>query len=562
MSHDDSTTPEPDIAEDRRATGSGGLAGNKMLLGGVALLLVIGLIAFFALKGGGDDNEASDCVKDTVRLTTTPALKDVIATAVKAVEKDESCMEFKVTEGTVKDVIALLNDPNAEMPELWIPDSPTWQGQLAAAGWSGQTIVESIAQTPVALVSGPSAKAPASWAEALSSGRVAMSDPSADGASALALLAPYAERKQTGIDEATIKQSAVPVAQSYGERAVAGTTSTTDLAEISAVSNKLVPVTEQAYLAARRGNDLLTIVTPKTGVPMLNFPILGVTRGGGDVFGNSGSDRAARAGRALSHWFSSGAGQAAVSEAEFRLPGAEQLEGGIGFGQAKVLGGVNQQTTDSVLRDWRVLSVPSSMLVLFDLSGSMKQPLAASGASRVQVAVDAAKTALPALPDHARVGIWGFSKNRGQDDESWEEIVPMLPLDQNAANGQPQREFLDAEAGRMAGRVRGATAVFDTLLAAYQQALDNWDPAYFNSVVVFTDGASDDTSSVTLDKTLADLQGMRDPAKPVRVVVIGLSPDADTPELGQIANATGGKSYIVNKPEDMLGVLAQALLDR
>ena len=87
-------------------------------------------------------------------------MEDLVKEAVKDVNADEPCIDIQVTAGTVKDVVALLNDPNAELPEIWIPDSPTWKGQLTAAGWTGTPIADVLAQTPVGLIGGPSAKAP------------------------------------------------------------------------------------------------------------------------------------------------------------------------------------------------------------------------------------------------------------------------------------------------------------------------------------------------------------------------------------------------------------------
>ena len=44
-----------------------------------------------------------------------------------------------------------------------------------------------------------------------------------------------------------------------------------------------MPATEQAYLAARRSNDQLNLVAPQTGVPMLQFPLIDVTRGSSEA---------------------------------------------------------------------------------------------------------------------------------------------------------------------------------------------------------------------------------------------------------------------------------------
>jgi Mg-chelatase subunit ChlD len=494
-----------------------------------------------------------------VTLTTAPVMEDLVAEAVKDVNADEPCIDIQVTAGTVKDVVALLGDPNAELPEIWIPDSPTWKGQLTAAGWTGTPIADVLAQTPVGLVGGPAAKAPASWASVLDGGNLAMADPSAEGASALALLAPYAEMKKTGETPASIEEKTVPVAQTYGERAVAGSASETDLSTITASTTQLVPTTEKAYLAARRSNDQLALVAPQTGVPMLRYPLIDVNRGTKDILA-SGGDLSARVGRALTRWFTSSAGVDAIAAAELRGPDGAPLPNEIGLGDARVLSTVAQKTTDDALRQWRVLSVPSSILAVVDLSGSMKTAI--GDTTRIKLAVQASQVALDAFPAQARIGIWGFSKNRGEGGVSWEEYATLDRLDAAAGGAGTHGDVVRSEANKLVERVRGGTGVMDTTLAAYKYAQEKWDPAWFNSVVIFTDGASDDSSSLSLESLVNQLKSIRDPAKPVKVIIIGISQDADTGELDQIAAATGGQNYLVNNPNEILGVLAQALLNR
>ena len=556
MSLDDSTAPES-AATSASPEKRSGLAGKVPLLVGLALLLVVGLIGFLVL-GGDDDSEAADCVSEQVTLTTAPVMEDLVKEAVKDVNADEPCIDIEVTPGTVKDVVSLLSDPNAELPEIWIPDSPTWKGQLTAAGWTGTPIADVLAQTPVGLIGGPAAEAPASWAAVLDGGSLAMADPSAEGASALALLAPYAEMKKTGETAESIEKKTVPVAQTYGERAVAGSANETDLSTISASSTQLVPATEKAYLLARRSNDQLNLVAPRTGVPMLQYPLIDVNRGNKDILA-SGGDLSARVGRALTRWFTSSAGAEAIAAAELRGPDGAPLPNDIGLGDAPVLNTVPQKTTDDTLRQWRVLSVPSSILAVVDLSGSMKTAI--GDTTRIQLAVTASQVALDAFPEQARIGIWGFSKNRGEKGSSWEEYASLDRLDAPEGNGT-HGDVVRSEAGKLPGRVRGGTGVMDTTLAAYKYAQEHWDPAWFNSVVIMTDGASDDSSSLSLESLVNQLKSLRDPAKPVKVIIIGISQDADTGELDQIAAATGGQNYLVNNPNEILGVLASALLNR
>ena len=542
MSQDDSTAPEG-----VRTATVGGRSGRTWLLVGLALVLVIGLVGFFALRGDDAEADGPDCVKDEISLTTAPVMEPLVAEAVATVTADEPCIDIQVTTGSVKDVVALLGDPDAQLPDIWIPDSPTWKGQLTSAGWTGTPIADVLAQTPVGLIGGPAAKAPASWAADV------------EGASALALLAPYAEMKKTGETPVTIEEKTVPVAQTYGERAVSGGSTETDLTTISASSTQLVPATEHAYLAARRSNDQLSLVVPRTGVPMLKFPMIAVTRGNMDIL-SSNRDVSARVGRALTRWFTSSAGVEAIAAAELRGPDGAPLANDIGLGDARVLSTVAQKTTDDTLRQWRVLSVPSSILAVVDLSGSMKTTL--GDVTRIQLAVNASQIALDAFPAQARIGIWGFSKNRGEKGASWAEYAALDRLDAPADNGQTHGDVVRAEADALVGRVKGGTGVMDTTLAAYKHAQEMWDPAWFNSVVIFTDGASDDSSSLSLDALVNQLKSLRDPAKPVKVIIIGISDDADTGELEQIAAATGGQNYLVTNPNEILGVLASALLNR
>ncbi len=559
MSQDDSNVPGNGPSSSPAAASRSGLRGSVPLLVGLVLVVAAGLFAVFTLGSGDDGPASADCVSDKVALTTAPVMEDLVKQAVKDVNKDEPCIDITVTAGTVKDVVASLADPDAKLPEIWIPDSPTWKGQLTAAGWTGTPIAKVLAQTPVGLIGGPAAKAPASWVSALDGGKLAMADPSAEGASALALLAPYAEMKQTGENPQTIEEKTVPVAQTYGERAVAGSTNETDLSTITASSTALVPSTEQAYLAARRSNDQLSLVAPQTGAPMLQYPLIDVSRGGGDLLA-TGGDLSARVGRALTRWFTSSAGVEAIAAAELRGPDGAPLPNEIGLGDAKVLPTVAQKTTDDTLRQWRVLSVPSSILAVVDLSGSMKTAI--GDTTRIQIAVNASQVALDAFPAQARIGIWGFSKNRGEDGVSWEEYATLDRLDAPAGAAGTHGDVVRAEAAKLVGRVRGGTGVMDTTLAAYKYAQEKWDPAWFNSVVIFTDGAADDSSSLSLDSLVNQLKTLRDPAKPVKVIIIGLSEESDTGELDEIANATGGQKYVVNDPNQILGVLAQALLNR
>ena len=210
-------------------------------------------------------------------------------------------------------------------------------------------------------------------------------------------------------------------------------------------------------------------------------------------------------------------------------------------------------------RLWQVLTVPSSILAVLDASGSMDFETGAG--TRMQVAVSAARTALGVFPDRARVGAWLFSIDQGGPGQDYRELEPLRPLGATVGGGT-QRQALDAAISRAVDETEGGTGLYDTTLAAYREAVKRFDDGYFNSVVIISDGANDDPGSLKLNGLLEALEKERDPGRPVRIIAIGVSEDADMAALEKIAAATQGAAYAAADPRDILQVMSKALLGR
>lgn len=89
-----------------------------------------------------------------------------------------------------------------------------------------------------------------------------------------------------------------------------------------------------------------------------------------------------------------------------------------------------------------------------------------------------------------------------------------------------------------------------------------YDPEYFNSVVIITDGKNDDPGGgLELGPLLARITKAHDPTRPVRIITIGMG-EADPKALQAIASASGGATYTANTSDDLLTVFVQALLAR
>jgi hypothetical protein len=58
------------------------------------------------------------------------------------------------------------------------------------------------------------------------------------------------------------------------------------------------------------------------------------------------------------------------------------------------------------------------------------------------------------------------------------------------------------------------------------------------------------------------LESLTDPARPVRIIALGMGPEANANELNALAKATGGQSYIARNPGDLRQVFIDALQSR
>ena len=388
-----------------------------------------------------------------------------------------------------------------------------------------------------------------SWGDALQNGAVALPDPATVTVGAMALLAPQAEAADVGRTAEQATALLAPVAQAYAERRADGITDDVSLESIAASSPRLVPTTEQDFLAAHRANDALQAIVPDCGAMLMTFPVVARADSGSEVVEAAGD---------LVDWFGSDDGRRELAADDLRAgDGTAARPGGVG--RVPYLSMPAVEVVEADLRSWAVLSVPSSVLAVFDVSGSMD--FVAGDQTRIQLASGVAQTALTIFPDHARVGLWAFSIDQGGPGQDWRVLEPVRRLDA-VADGRTQRDLLSEWSTGLAALTTGGTGLYDTTLAAYRQGVRDYDENYSNSVILLTDGANDDPGSIELPALLRQLRSVRDPQRPVRVIGVAISQDADYASLKKIAEATGGQAYLAENPEDVVTVFARAIATR
>jgi hypothetical protein len=504
---------------------------------------------------------AATCEADPITVTVAPLLEELMEEAADHLAGRANCINLEVTDATVAQVQDGLDEleedaRDAALPDLWVPNSPAWRTVLQRLDYTGRVEVPALAMSPVGLASGRDGAAPATWLETLTSDRLVMSDPSADGASAYALTASLSEGTSLG----EVQNDVVPMAQAFGENVTSGVDVVTNADELVAGESWLVPITEQDFVIARRGNEALRWSAPASGSPMLSYPLVASRAQAGMTLGTGSLDPVRAAADQIADFFATDAVLAELADDYLRGPDGAPLPAELDPPQVGLLDEPLASEADAVLRNFQVLTVPSSLLAVVDASESMNL-VAADGQTRMDFAVNAALTALDAFPGHARIGLWGFSTQQ-RGDQDWVELAPLRRLDAPAEGGGKHLRYLRQQSQVLPTLIKGGTGLYDTVLAGYSQAVRDYNEDYYNTLVILTDGANDDPSSISLQTLLRELRMMHDPASPVRIVAVGIDQDADMVALGKMAEATSGGAFLAEQPQDILTVLATSLLTR
>jgi hypothetical protein len=511
-----------------------------------------------------------------LKVAVTPAVEEVVRGAADdylATQPvvDGKCVQVQVEARGAADVAEELPTAQINPPALWVPDSSMWAAETQRqAGDQGADAPRLEVRTPLAtspLVIAGSERSmtalgwpitPVSWAKVVDPGvSVSLSDPttSTEGLATLAVV-----RAQLGNPDGTPRPELIGALMRVGRQALPSVRDAFGKVVQGTEDAPVFTASEQSVLSANRAAGARRVVAsyPKEGTVAFDFPLVRVSRLGepaGIGEAADGFEDALRTARSAERF--AGAG--------FRTPDGTAPEGwtneedGVRGGEVATLATPSPDEVSELLRTWGAVSLDTRLLAVLDVSGSMAERTS-NGQTRVDAAKEAALTALGMLPDTSEIGLWAFSTDKKPPND-WIELVPIGPLGEPIA-GAPRRAQLEKGAGNLPALVGGGTALNETVLAAFRHVQRTYDPSKINSVTLMTDGSNDDISSIDLPALLETLRRESDPARPVPMMMIGLGQDADMGALEQIADATGGKAYQALEPEDIRGVLLDAVSQR
>jgi len=198
-----------------------------------------------------------------------------------------------------------------------------------------------------------------------------------------------------------------------------------------------------------------------------------------------------------------------------------------------------------VLDAWAAQRKDAKVLLVLDVSGSMGDPVGDNGATKLDLAIQAAVNSLDKFKDTDEVGLWIFTTDLGDGTARYLELVPTAPMSQN-------RDILRSTIQEQ--RPLNGTPLYEVTTDAYKAARADFDASKINAVLFLTDGRNDDENVDddqdqydTMISTLsAGSEGIN--AESVRVFTIGYGADADSPTLKAIAEATNAAYYDASNP--------------
>jgi hypothetical protein len=474
-----------------------------------------------------------------VDVVVAPEVRKAVTVVVAGLNQIDAtaqlCRRTRVTVEAPGQVAARLR-AGGPRPDVWVPDSTLWVSRAGAAGAHPVGQQPSVASTPVAFA------VPAGQAD---SGLGALVARSAGGGVRLGL--PHPDQSAVTAGALLALEATAGKGSADAHAALAATLSHTDpaldgdpaslLDQVARAHDPVaVAVTEQAVTLHNESANLdaqVAMVRPPTGGFVLDFPVVAMSR-----------DRQV-------------VGAALRLLTALHAPRGQQLLQDSGLEPpASAVPMPPSRTIEEAVRSYFSITRGARMLAVFDVSGSMgEQVPGAGGATRMDLARQAAAGAMPLLPRGSEVGLWEFATNLvGRSDHR--ELLPVGPLD--GPNGDDRRAALALSVAGLQQIVDGGTGLYDTTLAAVRAVRRGWDPDRVNSVVLLTDGRNDDADGIDLATLLAQLRAEDDPQRPVPVISLVYGPDADAPALRAISEATGGATYVARDPRDVGKIMLDA----
>ena len=507
-------------------------SGGRWAIVGAAGLLVVGGAGLWAVTAGGTGGTPSSC-ESTVRIAVAATPEMARALEHKPIEAD-SCVRLDVVEQSSAQTAERASSGQLSEP-LWIPDS---SGRVDESGFDDavQRHTPSLASSPVVVASADGSEdLPGTWTELLEENSARMGDPLDDGGAQAAMQAVTAEAQSEKVDPAAAQKALTLRAQT--QDVSSPLLDATGLLEAVEQDGGQSIVAEHDLLDDDAASDLRAGV-PDSGTAFLDYPLM-VTSGS-----LSSSNSVQTAADEIAAWFETDEGREALADAGLRPADGAPLEDDRSIEIPERLEIEDRAAYDQVAETYDRQSAPLNALVVVDASGSMGEE-EDSGQTRWDSTMGTLSMGAQLFPARDSLGLWLFSRDMGPEGEPYIELQPVRGIEEEVPDedGLTQREALQAEMAQAEYKEGGETELYETTLAAFREQQRNWQPGQLNAVILVSDGGQQvygQDGPMRMEELISTLEREQDPAKPVRIVTLGISDDADQVALGAIAGVTGG----------------------
>jgi hypothetical protein len=492
-----------------------------------------------------------------------PVLREVAADWTDTAEPaiDGQCVGVEVIDATTAEAASVLAteagssidvatptpEPGAltETPAVWVPDSSYWIARMQAISRTLFTPdTRPLASSPIVLAATPPA------ADVLGAGPVPPTALAQLVGAELPLTVAEPRRDTAGLvgvawlqtamaPDAADLPAAVGLFRGLGD---VPPDSRTLLGALGEGGVAAAPVSEQAVIAHNASQPPVAVTAvPVTEAPALDFPYAILASKPRNLQTAAGMFRAELVGADqvfAAHGFRATDG---ASRPGFRVGN------GVTNAPVPVLPVGPAEQVSQVLRIWISSRSDARVLSLVNINASMLEPMAEGAPPRIAVFQATASEGIELFTPNSQLGVWEYA-------DDWTEVVPVATLtdDQKGA-------VLNATAA-MQTRLGNESAMFEVLLAGYREMKDGYDPTRSNTLLLWTDGGENLPDGLALEEALAELERLVDVTRPIRVILLGLGPNANMTQLEAIAEATGGGAYQLLDPEEIRLIFLQALL--
>ncbi|MFJ4526730.1 MULTISPECIES: substrate-binding and VWA domain-containing protein [Streptomyces] len=549
---------------------------------GTVVALDSGLLPF----GGPCDGEATR-LDVAASPDIAPAIEAVAKSAREgATRTDGRCLDVKVTARAAHEIAdAFGQRPVDPEFQVWIPDSSLWVDRVEAERGTPLTAAGTLASSPIALGAVPRAAKSLGWpaktytwtelTRATASGdalRLGVADPSHSATGLLSLARISAAHAKEAPDRVTADTRTAATARLLNQRVADGDGQAmatlprdgSGKEQDNPRRNQALLLSEQAAFAHNTradGGPDLDLIYPEGGTARLDYPYTLVDNS------ETGPEQSRAANRFMT-LLSEPAGQRALRRHGFRAANGEA--------DPKVVttaGGRDPQPysaapaeppavkeLQALMGMWTITVQSARLSTVVDASTSMGAPVPGhSGRSRMDLAKNSLLQALTTFTSDDEIGLWKFATTL-DGDKDYVELSPTERLGGRDEDGSSHREALADAFRALAPQPQGATGLYDTTLAAYEEARSAYASGKFNALVIVTDGTNDDAHGIGLDALVGKLEKLSDPKRPVPLIALAIGPQADTSALDRIVKPTGGSTHLVSDPSQIHQVMLKAIM--